>query len=94
MEMNGTCVIGQLTNLSAFASVEENGVVWVKNYPTVEEAIHEAKDSGLVDRLFAAAAAKYIKGKQRHCVAPILTPLDPRELTALGFAQPGSQVTI
>ena len=27
---NGTCVIGQLPNLSAFASVEQDGKVWVK----------------------------------------------------------------
>ena len=87
---NGTCVIGQLTNFTAFASVEQNGQVWIKSYPNVEAAIQEAKGSGLVDRLFAAAAAKYMKGKRRHCVAPITAMLDPRKLTALGFAEPRS----
>jgi len=87
---NGTCVIGRLPNLSAFASVEQDGKVWVKSYPTVEAALQEARGSGLVDMLFAAAAALYIQGRHKHCVSPVAVPLDDRKLAALGFLQPRS----
>ena len=90
-ETNGTCVIGQLTNSSAFASVEQDGTVWVKSYPTLQAALQEAKKSGLVDRLFAAAAALYIQGQNHHCVTPIPSAVDRRKLAALGFAQPRSE---
>ena len=89
---NGTCVIGQMTSLSAFASVEHEGRVWVKRYPTVEAAIHEANTTGLVDRLFAAAAALYIKDTNEHCVTPISCAVDNEKLAELGFAQPRSEM--
>ena len=85
---HGTCVIGQLTNSSAFASVEHNGHVWVKSYSSLEAAIHEARKNGLVDKLFAAAAAQYIDRQHQHCVTPIPSNVDDRKLAALGFAQP------
>ena len=89
---HGTCVIGQLTNSSAFASVERDGQVWVKSYPTLEDAINEARKTGLVDKLFAAAAAQYINRQHQHCVALIPSTVDDRKLAALGFAQPRSEI--
>ena len=91
---NGTCVIGQLTDLSAFASVAQDGKVWVKSYTSLQAAIEEARKSGLVDKLFAAAAAQYIDRRHQHCVAPIPSMVDQTKLAALGFAPPRSELHI
>ncbi len=92
MKTNGTCVLAQLTNLTAFASVEQDGQVWVKTYPSLNDAIREAKGNGLVDKLFAAAAAQYITQGRQHCVSPIAGPVDHEKLVALGFTKPRTEL--
>ena len=81
----GTCVIGELGDSAAFASVAAEGTVWAKRYSGVDEAVSESRRLGLVDRLFAVAAPRYIQESRTPCLSPLARKVNPKKLEAAGF---------
>ena len=85
-------MIGEYRDRTAFASISMNGGVWAKRYPDVESATSEARKLGLIDRLFAAAATRYVRKMKSPCVSALAGKTNVSQVLASGFRQAGGKL--